>query len=89
MKTTIALANRAVKCSFSKVEADLLVDRKFQRVIHYTVILKLSEKRFSLIHLYKDLTGNWITTSLEEARNELFSTVKAEIDTIENKEQQS
>ena len=89
MKTTIALANRYVKCSFSKVEADLLVGRKFQRVVHYTVILKLSEKRFSLIHFYKDLAGNWITTSLEELRNELFTTVKTEIDAIESKEEQS
>lgn len=82
MKTTIALADLAVKCSFSKIEEDLLIDRKFQRVIHYTVILKMNDKRFSLVHLYKDLDGNWLPPGLEESR-ELFTIIGQKIDSIE------
>lgn len=85
MKTTIALANLSVKCSFSKIEEDMLIDRKFQRVIHYTVILKMNEKRFSLVHLYKDLQGNWLPTNTEESR-ELYTIIGQEIDSLEQNE---
>ena len=85
MKTTIALANLSVKCSFSKIEEDMLIDRKFQRVIHYTVILKMNEKRFSLVHLYKDLKGNWLPPNTEESR-ELYTIIGQEIDSLEQNE---